>query len=98
MTANQRADLAKTVFELTSYIGWSRPNRLKQGLHGFRKAKSPTCESRAFCLNLLGWLMGLEPTTTGITILPDRNSRSTHSNFESASNPAYTVDSDRITY
>ncbi len=25
------------------------------------------------CLNLLGWLMGLEPTTTGITILDSTN-------------------------
>ncbi|MEB2535637.1 hypothetical protein, partial [Burkholderia anthinoferrum] len=33
------------------------------------KSKKPGSTNRAFCLNLLGWLMGLEPTTTGITIL-----------------------------
>jgi hypothetical protein len=34
-----------------------------------QKAKSPTGEGWAKCLIYLGWLMGLEPTTTGITIL-----------------------------
>ncbi|MCW3613645.1 hypothetical protein K6Y76_11505, partial [Burkholderia cenocepacia] len=33
------------------------------------ESKKPGSTNRAFCLNLLGWLMGLEPTTTGITIL-----------------------------
>jgi hypothetical protein len=36
-----------------------------------QKAKSPA--NRAFCLIYLGWLMGLEPTTTGITILDSTN-------------------------
>ncbi len=31
--------------------------------------KKPGGLVRAKCLNFLGWLMGLEPTTTGITIL-----------------------------
>jgi hypothetical protein len=33
------------------------------------KSKKPGLGNRAFCLNLMGWLMGLEPTTTGITTL-----------------------------
>ena len=36
-----------------------------------QSAKSP--EDRANCLNEMGWLMGLEPTTTGITILDSTN-------------------------
>jgi hypothetical protein len=36
-----------------------------------KKAKSP--EDRAKCLTDMGWLMGLEPTTTGITILDSTN-------------------------
>jgi hypothetical protein len=31
--------------------------------------KKPSLLNWAFCFNLLGWPMGLEPTTTGITIL-----------------------------
>jgi len=38
-----------------------------------RKAKSPSDEAWAKCLFYLGWLMGLEPTTTGITILDSTN-------------------------
>ena len=37
------------------------------------KAKSPTCNGWAECLIYVGWLMGLEPTTTGITILDSTN-------------------------
>lgn len=37
-----------------------------------QNAKSPV-RDRAFVLNFLGWLMGLEPTTTGITILDSTN-------------------------
>ena len=36
-----------------------------------QKAKSPY--KRAKCLIHMGWLMGLEPTTTGITILDSTN-------------------------
>jgi hypothetical protein len=47
------------------------PNRVTQRLHGelveARKQKAHS-EEWAKCLNLMGWLMGLEPTTTGITI------------------------------
>jgi hypothetical protein len=35
-----------------------------------QKAQS---EDWAFCLHSVGWLMGLEPTTTGITILDSTN-------------------------
>ena len=35
--------------------------------------KKPNSMSWAKCLNCLGWLMGLEPTTTGITILDSTN-------------------------
>jgi hypothetical protein len=38
-----------------------------------RRQKQKARQSRAFCLNRLGWLMGLEPTTTGITILDSTN-------------------------
>lgn len=37
------------------------------------ESKKPGSLNRAFCLNSLGWLMGLEPTTTGITILDSTN-------------------------
>ena len=36
------------------------------------KGKAPRPLS-ARCLNLVGWTMGLEPTTTGITILDSTN-------------------------
>ena len=48
------------------------PMRVTQRLHKifyFQKAKSPVRRTGLFALNLLGWPMGLEPTTTGITIL-----------------------------
>lgn len=35
--------------------------------------KKPSRIDWAKCLILLGWLMGLEPTTTGITILDSTN-------------------------
>ena len=37
------------------------------------KKQKAQSEDWAFCLNSLGWLMGLEPTTTGITILDSTN-------------------------
>ncbi len=37
------------------------------------ESKKPGYQNRAKCLNSLGWLMGLEPTTTGITILDSTN-------------------------
>ena len=37
------------------------------------KQKAPLVQSEAKCLYSLGWLMGLEPTTTGITILDSTN-------------------------
>ena len=33
------------------------------------KSKTPALKKKAGVFNGLGWLMGLEPTTTGITIL-----------------------------
>lgn len=44
-----------------------RPN--KNGVVISHNAVSPNF----YCLNSLGWLMGLEPTTTGITILDSTN-------------------------
>ena len=38
----------------------------------FKKQKAQF-ENWAKCLIFLGWLMGLEPTTTGITILDSTN-------------------------
>jgi len=38
-----------------------------------QKEKSPTDKGWAKCLIYMGWLMGLEPTTTGITILDSTN-------------------------
>jgi hypothetical protein len=37
------------------------------------QSKKPSYENWAKRLNSLGWLMGLEPTTTGITILDSTN-------------------------
>jgi hypothetical protein len=37
------------------------------------ESKKPSRNDWAKCLNSLGWLMGLEPTTTGITILDSTN-------------------------
>ena len=37
------------------------------------KNKKPSLLNWAYRLNSLGWLMGLEPTTTGITILDSTN-------------------------
>ena len=48
-----------------------------QSLHGGYMSLKPESkkpsENWAFCLIYLGWLMGLEPTTTGITILDSTN-------------------------
>jgi hypothetical protein len=35
--------------------------------------KKPCSEEQGFLFESLGWLMGLEPTTTGITILDSTN-------------------------
>jgi hypothetical protein len=37
------------------------------------EAKNKKAAQGGFLLNFLGWLMGLEPTTTGITILDSTN-------------------------
>jgi hypothetical protein len=39
----------------------------------FRMLKIKQAPKRLFYLQFLGWLMGLEPTTTGITILDSTN-------------------------
>jgi hypothetical protein len=63
---------------------WSNANSayLRFGLHsGYMKGRAEAeskkqkaqFENWAKCLNSLGWLMGLEPTTTGITILDSTN-------------------------
>jgi hypothetical protein len=46
--------------------------RLHSGYTDSGKQKAQSFD-RAKCLILLGWLMGLEPTTTGITILDSTN-------------------------
>jgi hypothetical protein len=43
------------------------------GLHGVQKIKACYLFNSRLLLLYLGWLMGLEPTTTGITILDSTN-------------------------
>jgi hypothetical protein len=43
-----------------------------QNKNGVVIAHNAVCKT-IYCLNSLGWLMGLEPTTTGITILDSTN-------------------------
>ena len=58
---------------------WHSPNFVAIQKFAYRlptsapKAKSPTDDGWAKCLFYMGWLMGLEPTTTGITILDSTN-------------------------
>ena len=55
---------------LTEYISVQRRIRETEKISA-EKQKSPS--KRAFLFLILGWLMGLEPTTTGITILDSTN-------------------------
>ena len=54
----------------SAYIDMGAPKTLT-----FPEARNDKAQSEdwAKCLNSLGWLMGLEPTTTGITILDSTN-------------------------
>ena len=46
---------------------------LEQDATGTPETTKPNLVGWAKCLISLGWLMGLEPTTTGITILDSTN-------------------------
>src|SRR5450830_21519 len=54
-------------------LSFSIRTKSLHGAYTAQKNKKPSLAIWAKCLISLGWLMGLEPTTTGITILDSTN-------------------------